>query len=251
MPIHRAEVAQTLSMQSPTALLAVLEAAAVPVRGADTAPELAARIADALWWYYCTPLGYVVDRTDLGDIVDHVAKKTGVEGLPHVEPWARLRELTARLVGMHDPVALEDIDPKTRERLWPNHWPTAFAGMGAGSSAGAAVVGRGILKLAATPIGRVLPLIPTVGPWFKAIKVGAGAAAAVGGPLAVGLTVVATNNAMGTNYRRLVPLLLGVGALGPQPIDDAVEIDEPTPDEPARAEPQVSAQQGPTQSQDS
>ena len=132
-----------------------------------------------------------------------------------------------RLVGLHDPVSLQDIDPKTRERLWPNHWPTAFAGIGAGGSASAAVVGRGILKVAATPIGRVLPLIPAVGPWFKAIKVGAGAAATVGGPLAIGLTVFATNNALGTNYRQLVPLLLGVGALAPERIDDAEEIGSP------------------------
>jgi hypothetical protein len=33
--------------------------------------------------------------------------------------------------------------------------------------------------------------------------------------------VLSLNSALGTNYHRLVPLVLGVGALGPEPVQDA------------------------------
>jgi uncharacterized protein YaaW (UPF0174 family) len=52
---------------------------------------------------------------------------------------------------------------------------------------------------------------------------GAGVAAAIGTPAAAVLAVATVNQAMGTNYQRLVPLLLGVGALRAEPVVDAHE----------------------------
>ena len=72
---------------------------------------------------------------------------------------------------------------------------------------------RRLAVLGAGPIGRLLPLIPQLAPYWKALRGTAAVAAAVGTPLAVGLGLVGVNHAMGSNYRRVVPLLSGVGAL--------------------------------------
>jgi hypothetical protein len=80
------------------------------------------------------------------------------------------------------------------------------------------------VALLKTPIGRLLPLIPYVGPWVGVVKAGASAVHLVTGPLGVAMLVLSVNSSLGTNYARLVPLVLGVGALGPKPVDDAVVV---------------------------
>ena len=48
---------------------------------------------------------------------------------------------------------------------------------------------------------------------------------AVSGPLGIALAVLTFNQALGANYRKLVPLVLGVGALRPPPINEAEVIE--------------------------
>lgn len=237
MPVTRADVADALALHPAEALQAIMAAARVSPRGAEHPRELAERIADALWWHYCTPLGYLATNTTLEDMVGHVARRAGVANALHgADAWEQLRELTVALVRELGPVGLEDLDPKLREKLWPSWVPPALYGLGAGGSYGARVVGKAIIRLSKTPVGRVLPLLPAVGPWFRALRTGAGAAATVGGPLAIGLGLLSVNSSFGTNYQHLVPLLLGVGALGPAPVEDAEivvpEEDDLSPDEP-------------------
>lgn len=227
MTVTRADVRATLSHQPAPALRLVLEAAKVTYDPAlhDDAPGLAHKIADALWWAYCTPLGYTLDRASLGDIVAHVARKAGLaEQARGDDAWSALGALTRAVVGQSEGgVALEDIDPPTRARLFPSVWPTLALGTSSGAAYGVGAVGRVVKSIGATPIGRVLPLLPTVGPWFGVVTRGAGVAAAVGTPAAAVLAVATVNQAMGTNYQRLVPLLLGVGALRAEPVLDAQE----------------------------
>jgi hypothetical protein len=233
MSVTRADVRATLSHQPAAALRSVLEAAKVSYNDDlhDDAPGLAHKIADALWWAYCTPLGYTIDRASLDDIVAHVAKKAGLaEQARGGDAWAALGALTRAIVGQAEGgVALEDVDPSTRARLFPSVWPTLALGTSSGAAYGVGAVGRVVKSIGATPIGRVLPLLPTVGPWFGVVTRGAGVAAAVGTPAAAVLAVATVNQAMGTNYQRLVPLLLGVGALRAEPVVDAHE----APPEPA------------------
>lgn len=59
----------------------------------------------------------------------------------------------------------------------------------------------------------LLPLIPALAPYWRAIRGVAAVTAALGTPLSIGLGVLSINHALGSNYRRLVPLLLGAGAL--------------------------------------
>ena len=87
--------------------------------------------------------------------------------------------------------------------------------LGATGSVGAWAVGSGISALARTRLGAILPYIPRIGPWVRRAYTGGAIAATVGAPAAVALSVLAANQAMGTNYHRVVPLLLGIGALGP------------------------------------
>jgi hypothetical protein len=233
-PVRRADVVATLATQPPAALRAILEAAG-HVPESPNADALAAQVATALWWAYATPLGYALGQVTLDDIVYHVARKLGVAGIPeHGDAWDQVRALTrilatttgsAASASPDQPgVGLDDLTATDRARLSPSWLPTAFAASGAATSLAAGAVGRGIVWVGATPIGKLLPYVPTVGPWWKTARTVAGAAAMVGSPLAIGLSVVALNQALGTNYRSLVPLLLGVGALGPAGVAHAQEI---------------------------
>lgn len=220
MQITREEVVNALAGHRPEVLRGLLEAAKVRDWGAQTSRELAERIADALWWHYSTPLGYVAGRTSLDDIVDHVAGRMKIDGaLQQGDAWERLQTMTAMLVAAHGPVAFDDLDVKRREKLTRSWIPRTLYGSGAVGGFGARFVGLKILKLGAGPIGRWLPLIPYVGPWFLAIRKGAGLAAMLGGPVGIALSLLTVNDALGVNYQKLVPLLLGVGALGPGVVD--------------------------------
>lgn len=235
MPVRKADVVAALSVHEPRVLLAILEAAGVSPRGAEGSSELAARIADALWWTYSTPAGYVADRSTLEDIVEYAARKLKVEGLSDSgDAWARLRALTVHLaqtpgcrIDTADPnrgVSLDDLDLKVQQRLNPSWIPTAASATGGAASLGAGMAGKAFVKLAATPIGRLIPLIPTIGPIFSGVRRVASVAAFVGTPLSIALSVIAINESLGSDDRKLVPLLLGIGALGPTAVADAQEV---------------------------
>lgn len=222
MPVRKQDVADALAIYEAEPLFAVLDAAGISARGAESPRELAERTADALWWNYCTPFGYVADRVTLDEIVAHVARRLDVaEASDAGDAWETLAALTRALGDRVGPVSLHDLDPKIRARLETAWFPTAAGAGGATAALGARELGRAIVWLGRTPVGRLLPLIPTVGPIWRGVRGTGAVAAAVGGPLAVALAVVSLNQALGTNYQRLVPLLLGVGALGPRAVSDA------------------------------
>jgi hypothetical protein len=231
MTTDRNDVKAALSVHDPQALRAILSASDVSTRGSERSDELAARIADAIWWNWSTPLGYAADHATLEDIVAHVARKLRAEqAIAHQpDPYSALRSLTVALLHQlpQQGVSLSDLDETTRRRV-RGTWLPSFAWGGGTASSLAARWGSGrVLSLLKGPIGRLLPLIPPIAPWVGPIRTGAGAVHLVSGPLAVGLAVLTVNASLNTNYRRLVPLLLGVGALGVQPAEVAEELSEP------------------------
>lgn len=229
MPTTRDQLEAALAVHDADALKLILLAAEVDPRGATTSSELGARIADAIWWNYCTPLGYLTERSTLEDVVHHVARRLGVGDRIEASDtvWEQIRTLTAALVPQipEDGVSVAALDESTRSRLRPAWLPAIGWGTGAVSSFTARWGTGKVLDLLRSPIGRLLPLIPGIGPWIGTIKWGAGAVHLVSGPLGIALSVVSLNASLGSNYKRLVPLLLGVGALGPTPVDDAVVVD--------------------------
>lgn len=233
MATGKQDVANALKIHDPVVLRAILEAADVRDRGAEDADALAQRIADALWWNYGTLIGYATGRPTLEAIVDYVAGRLHVELDGPADAWARLRQLTVTLarttssrIDTAEPlgVRFDDLDDSLKRRLGDSWVPTAAASSAGATSLGLGLAGKLVVRLGNTPIGRVLPFIPHVGPvWIGLRKVG-GVTATVGGPLAIALSVLALDQALGTNHRRLVPLLLGVGALGPTSVSDADEV---------------------------
>lgn len=228
MRTTRADVEATLAVHEAEPLRAVLEAAGLRAPEGETARELARRIAEQLWWSYATPIGYYSDRVVLEDIVEHTARRLGAESaLQQACVWLRLDALTRALVHQvrEAGVTLDDLDPSVRARLWPDVFPTMAWGTGATGAFGTRWASARVIRFLDGPIGRLLPLLPPLAPWVGAIRTGASTLHMVTGPLGVGLAVLSFNEALGTRYRKLVPLLLGVGALGPRRVDDADIVD--------------------------
>lgn len=238
MATTRDALQAALAQQDPEALRLILAASEVDDRGAQTAPELAARIADAIWWNYATPIGYLAERATFEDVVRHLARRLKVDHRvdPDLPVWDQVDALTRVLVEEvpADGITVASLDEATRKRLSPSWIPSVGMGTGAAGSFATRWGTGHLLNLLRTPIGRLLPLLPGIGPWVGAIRTGAGALYVVSGPLGVALTVLSVNSALGTNYRRLVPLVLGVGALRPSPVEEAVEV-EPVASEGAPA----------------
>ncbi|MEZ4317296.1 MAG: hypothetical protein R3F61_07320 [Myxococcota bacterium] len=238
MPIVRADIEATLSRVDASTLRMVLEAAELNPRGAETSRELAERIADALWWHYSSPLGYLADQTTLEDIVGHVARKVGVNGAVDVnqDGWHQLNQLTRAMFRSlpTNGVSLLDLDEVTRSKIEPSWMPTVGFGVGSGSSVGTAWASGKALGWLRGPLGRLIPLIPPLAPYYKLIVSGLGAVRLVAWPLGIAFAVLSVNSALGANERKLVPLLLGVGALGPEPVREAdiitLDVDGELPD---------------------
>ncbi|MFT7519135.1 MAG: hypothetical protein ACI9MC_001275 [Kiritimatiellia bacterium] len=214
MSVNRKQVIDMLATCDPTELRLVLEAAAVPARGAEQPRELAERIANALWWSYCTPVAYATDQIKLDAIIKQVARKLKVnDQVQGQDPWDRLTSLNHALTRTAGAVRFDDLRADQQARARGSWLPSAaWAGSGA-SSYGAGIAARFVLQLANSPIGKLLPWIPQVAPWYHAIKKGAAIAAIVSTPLAVALGVLAINQSLGTRYRKVLPLLLSIGAL--------------------------------------
>lgn len=236
MPVRKADLSHALAIHDPDALGRVLDAARVSRRGAVAPHELADRVADGLWWGWCTPVGYVVDRVCLEDIVADVSRRLGLTAdvADEGDVWVQLGALLDALARRHgvathatrdNPgVAYEDLDP-VQARLSPGWFPGAATAGGAAGSFAAGVAGRLVVTVGNTPVGRLLPFVPYVGPLWKGVRTAGGVAAVAGTPLSIALALISINQGLGTRYDKVVPLLLGVAALRPVPVADAVEPD--------------------------
>ncbi|MFT4625126.1 MAG: hypothetical protein ACI8PZ_003792 [Myxococcota bacterium] len=227
MGVTRDLAKQVLALHQPDHLAAVLEAAGIRPRG-STRRELAHRVAERLWWSYCTPLGYAADRVTLERIVDHTAKRLGQAGATRAasDPWAKARALTRTVVPAVEGagVSLDALDDLTRARA-RNAWLTTAAwGAGATSSFGARLVSGHVLKALSSPVGRLLPLLPPLAPYLRPVKAGARIAYAAGGPVGAGLALLTLNDALGTNYPTVVSLVLGLGSLPEVHVAEAAEV---------------------------
>ena len=227
--MNRSDVHLALADHPPEALRAILLAAKVGDGGHESAEALADRVARKLWWSFCTPLGYAMDRTTLEQIVEHVAKRLNVAHRvdSRADVWGQLEGLTSALVPeVPDTpgITMDDVGPAARRHLRPS-WKRALAlGGGAGSAWGARTASGVVLGFLDGPLGRILPLLPPVAPWVRTVYGGASAVRVVSGPLGVALAVLSANQALGTRYERLLPLLLGVGALGGRTVEEGIEV---------------------------
>ncbi len=228
MPTAREDVVVALAVHDAEVLRGLLEAAEVHPRGAESPRALAERITDALWWHSSTPLGYLARSPSLEEITRHVARRLG-EGRSinrEADAWTMLAQLTEHLGLQVGPVSLRDLDHKAQRRTRGSWIPTSAWAGSSGSSLVARWAGRFIVGVGKGPIGRWLPYIPYLGPTWRVIHKGGTAAAVLGGPLAIASAVLALNSALGPSYGKLVPLLLGVGALGPGLVEDAQELSD-------------------------
>ncbi|TVQ91307.1 MAG: hypothetical protein EA397_09600 [Deltaproteobacteria bacterium] len=226
MPTSRQDVIDMLAACERRELVLVLEASDVSFGDAQSSRELAERIANALWWHWTTPLGYALDRVDLDHIVRGVARRLKVGDLPsHTDDWGRLSHLTRTLLDDVAPVRFQDLRADHRARARGNPFPTLAFGTGSLGSYGLGAGGRAVLRFATGPVGRWVPYIPHIGPWFLAIRKASATAAVVGTPLSLALGVLAVNQALGRRWRRVLPLLLSIGALNAhQRVHTAVEV---------------------------
>lgn len=227
--MNRSELELALAQHPPEALRAILVAAGAGEGESNTSEALARRVSRKLWWSYCTPLGYAADRTALEDIVQHVAERLNVAHRVdrNAPVWDQLDALTRALVPELPEapgITMDDVRPASRRHLRPS-WKRALAlGGGAGGAWGARAASGVVLGFLDGPLGRLLPLLPPVAPWVRTVQGGASAVRAVSGPLGLALAILSANQALGTRYERLLPLLLGVGALGGCPVETGVEV---------------------------
>jgi len=219
MPTQRQDVVDRLAACDPQELRLILESAGRAPRGAETPRQLAERVANALWWAYCTPAGYASGQVTLDQMVQRTARRLKVKDHLHGDDaWDRLHSLTRTLASdaLHarDAVRFDDLRADHQARARGTILPSLAWGGTSLTSYGAGAAGRLFLQFAGTPIGRLLPWIPQVRPWFGAIKKASSVAAIVGTPLSIALAVVAVNQGLSTRWRTVLPLLLSVGALG-------------------------------------
>lgn len=215
MPISRQDVIDTLSACDAQELRLILDAAGKPSKGAESPRELAQKVTNALWWAYCTPAAYASGQVTLDQIVRRTSKRLKVQGLvTGDDAWEQLSSLSDHLAKETGPVRFDQLRPDHQARARGSMFPTMAWGGGSVSAYGAGAAGRLFLRVAGTPIGRLLPWIPQVGPWFNAIKKASAVTAVVGTPLAVAFAVVAVNQSLSTRWKTVLPLLLSVGALG-------------------------------------
>ena len=221
MPVTQDDVRQRLHRIDPARVRAVLAAGAVRGSESNDPQDLADRLVRALWWRTHSPLGLVVAKDDLDDLVDRTAKRLGHE-LPDGDAWARLDALTRKVVPGDAPIRLDELDEDVIDRLESAQW-TTWLGVGtAGGAAGTKVAADFLLELL-DPIKDVLPLIPKVGPIAVAIQKGAKIAASVAGPIGIGVTLVTINDALGSDYDEAAPLLFGLGLLMREPVGETIE----------------------------
>lgn len=217
MSVSRAEVESTLASRDPRVLAAVLDAADVRHPAGADGPELARRLAGALWWRSHSPAGQVLAPDTLDDMVDRTARRLDLD-LGKGDAWVRLDALTARLLPGDRAVSVDDLDPAARQKLAHCIAAELFGTGAAGTAFGARWIARLLLGWTKGPLWDLLLLLPKVGPILLAVRGGAGTVAAVSGPVGVLLALLTLNQALGPRYDKALPLLLGAGLACRNPV---------------------------------
>lgn len=232
--VTREELTERLRGCDPALLLAVLEGAGVDTMRVRDAPAHAAagvaaeRLVAALWWRAHSPAGQLLAAADLDELVTTAAQGAGVD-LPAGDAWQRLAAVTDKLLPSDVPLTLDGLDPDLRARLARGQW-LPFLGVGAaGTAAASHVAARLVAGLLATPLFRLLPVIPRIGPIVVALRGAAATVSMISGPLGVVLALWSLNRTLGPTWDTALPLLLGVGlVLRPSaaPVEGMVDAQE-------------------------
>lgn len=216
--IDAAALRAALSERDPALLSAVLDSGDVANDGADEgAAELADKLVSALWWRTHSPAGQVVAQDSLGQLVDRVSKRLGVDA-GEGDDLARLAALTDALVPDNRPLALGELSPDTRKRLKRAAWGQVFGWGGVGGAVGSRLAAVRLLALMKGPVWDLLRFLPKVGPALVTLKGATGTVAAVSGPVGVVLALATLNHALGPRYDRALPLLVGAGLVLRNPL---------------------------------
>lgn len=217
MTVTRDALQQTLSTKEPRQLERVLDAAEVWFPDGADGEELARRLVDALWWRTHSPLGKTILPDALDDVLDRYAQKLDV-ALGDGDAWARLESLTAAMLPSDRVLTVDELPESARQKLEKALWMDMAGVSVAGGSAGARWAARSLLKWTQGPIWEIIKRIPRLGPTLGAIRVGAGKVAVVSGPLGITVALLTLNHALGPDYDRALPLLLGAGLICRNPL---------------------------------
>jgi len=216
--VQAADVRAALSDRDPRLLAAVLDSADVAHDGdTEGAPELADKLVSALWWRTHSPVGQLVAQDDLGQLVDRVARKLGVD-VGAGDAWARLAALTDAMVPDRQPLDIDDLPDDAKDRLRRAAWGQVVGWTGVGASLASRLAATRLLGLMAGPVWNLLRLVPKVGPALISFKGAAGVVSVASGPVGVVLALATLNHALGPRHDRALPLLVGAGLVMRNPL---------------------------------
>lgn len=220
MSIDRERLTEILAECPAAELAEVLRAAGMRAPADADAEALARRLTRALWWRTHTPVGALAMPDSLDDIVDRVAKRAKLD-LGEGDVVTRLVALVGALAPEAEGDAAEVMSaaaahPASRRLKGGVHWGALVGTSAAGGAAGARWASFSFLRLTKGPIGRILPLLPKVGPVYVALRKGAQVVAKVSGPAGIALSLASINAALGADQDRALPLLLGLGLVLPR-----------------------------------
>ena len=215
MAVDREDLEAQLRRYSAEDLSLLLSAAGIDAAPTEGVEALARRVSRALWWRTHTPLGGLVWPSNLDDLVDAVERRAKLE-LGEGDVWSRLARLSAICGSAEEP------DAEILRKVAPGlPWGAMAGTTAAGGAAGVRQASLWALRLTSGEIGKWLPLIPKVGPVYLVVRQGVRTAAVVSAPLGAALALAAINGALGAEYARALPLLVGIGALCGQVNPDA------------------------------
>lgn len=207
MAVDREDLEEQLQKFSAEDLVVLLSVAGIEARAEDGVEALARRVTRALWWRTHTPVGGLVWPSTLDGMVDAVEGRAKIE-LGGGDVWSRLERLST-LCG-----AADDPDPELLRKVAPGlPWASMAGTTAAGGAAGVRQLSLWALRLTSGEIGRWLPLIPKVGPIYMLVRQGVRTAARVSAPVGAALALASINGALGADYARALPILVGIGAL--------------------------------------
>jgi hypothetical protein len=216
--VQAADVRAALSERDPRLLAAVLDSSDVAHDGdSEGAPELADKLVSALWWRTHSPVGQLLAQDDLGQLVDRVAAKLGVD-VGEGDDWARLAALTDAMVPDRQPLDIDDLPDDAKDRLRRAAWGQVVGWTGVGASVASRLAATRLLGLMAGPVWNLLRWVPKLGPALVSFEGAAGVVSVASGPVGVVLALATLNHALGPRHDRALPLLVGAGLVMRNPL---------------------------------
>lgn len=206
----KAQCIALLQKSDLSTLKEVLHANKIQTTPKSSHEECTQLLVDAIWKHSHSPIGSILSKKSLEDIIQIYAHKLNIPIDQNTDIHTQLHILRSRASSQCSDIQISEIPPDVLERLQQSVIPSMLSAGAVGGAVTTRWAAYKVLAWTASKWLNIIKLIPQIGPAIITIRTTAGVLARVSGPVGIALAIWSINNHLGPKWDTCLGLLIGL-----------------------------------------